>query len=73
MEKKLSELVSMAADGLAGSWQLHMSVMGAQAAELVEIETTFKPDKLAIKHLLDAGKEVPGAQIKFGKPSLIIK
>ncbi|HEI9710147.1 TPA: siphovirus Gp157 family protein [Serratia marcescens] len=41
--------------------------------EFVEYETVVKPDKLAIKHRLDAGISVPGAQIKLGKPSLIIK
>ncbi|HFD3847242.1 TPA: siphovirus Gp157 family protein [Serratia marcescens] len=41
--------------------------------EFVEYETVVKPDKLAIKHQLDAGIAVPGAQIKLGKPSLIIK
>lgn len=41
--------------------------------EFVEYETVVRPDKLAIKHQLDAGIAVPGAQIKLGKPSLIIK
>ncbi len=41
--------------------------------EFVEYETVVKPDKLAIKHQLDTGIAVPGAQIKLGKPSLIIK
>ncbi|CUZ82635.1 Siphovirus Gp157 [Serratia marcescens] len=41
--------------------------------EFVEYETLVKPDKLAIKHRLDAGISVPGAQIKLGKPSLIIR
>ncbi|CAI1104754.1 Siphovirus Gp157 [Serratia ficaria] len=41
--------------------------------EFVEYETLIKPDKLAIKHQLDAGRQVPGAQIKFGNLSLIIK
>ncbi|CAM7016336.1 Siphovirus Gp157 family protein [Leclercia adecarboxylata] len=42
-------------------------------AEYVEYETTIKADKLAIKHKLDAGIDIPGARIKIGKPSLIIK
>lgn len=42
-------------------------------AEFVEYETTIKPDKLAIKHQIEAGKEVPGATLKTGKLSLIIK
>lgn len=41
--------------------------------EFVEYETTIKPDKLAIKHQLESGIVIPGAQIKLGKPSLIIK
>ena len=41
--------------------------------QFVEYETNIKPDKLAIKHQIEAGVEVPGAQIKLGKPSLIIK
>lgn len=46
---------------------------GALPAEFVEYETNIKPDKLAIKKQLEAGIEVPGAQIKTGKPSLLIK
>lgn len=41
--------------------------------QFVEYETNIEPDKLAIKHQIEAGVEVPGAQIKLGKPSLIIK
>lgn len=46
---------------------------GALPSEFVEYETNIKPDKLAIKKQLEAGIEVPGAQIKTGKPSLLIK
>ncbi|WP_345831017.1 siphovirus Gp157 family protein [Erwinia sp. HDF1-3R] len=46
---------------------------GALPPNLVEYETTIKPDKLGIKKLLDAGQDVPGAKIKVGKLSLIIK
>ncbi len=46
---------------------------GALPPQFVEYETTIKADKLAIKKILDAGQEVPGAIIKVGKPSLIIK
>lgn len=42
-------------------------------AKFVEYETTIKPDKIAIKHELKAGHSIPGAQLKFGKPSLLIK
>ncbi|KHT21029.1 siphovirus Gp157 family protein [Pectobacterium brasiliense] len=42
-------------------------------AQFVEYDTVIKPDKLAIKHQIEAGIEVPGAIIKTGKPSLIIK
>lgn len=41
--------------------------------EFVEFDTIIKPDKLAIKHQLEAGNEVPGAVIKTGKPSLLIR
>lgn len=41
--------------------------------EYVEFETTIKADKLAIKHQLKAGINIPGAQLKVGKPSLLIK
>lgn len=41
--------------------------------EFVEYDTVIKPDKLAIKHQIEAGIDVPGALIKLGKPSLIIK
>lgn len=41
--------------------------------EYVEYETVAKVDKNAIKLLLKSGKEVPGASLKTGKPSLIIK
>ncbi|POU03588.1 hypothetical protein C3369_07135 [Escherichia sp. ESNIH1] len=46
---------------------------GALPPQFVEYETTIKADKLAIKKIIDAGQEVPGAIIKVGKPSLIIK
>ncbi|UGC97754.1 resistance protein [Pantoea phage PdC23] len=46
---------------------------GALPSEFVEYETVIKADKLAIKKQIEAGIEVPGAQIKTGKPSLIIK
>lgn len=45
----------------------------ALPAKFVEYETTIKPDKLAIKHELKAGHQIPGAQLKIGKPSLLIK
>lgn len=41
--------------------------------DYVDYETTVKPDKLAIKKLLEAGQEVPGCELKTGKPSLLIK
>jgi len=46
---------------------------GALPPQFVEYETTIKADKLAIKKLIDSGQEVPGAIIKVGRPSLIIK
>ncbi|MCH4691119.1 siphovirus Gp157 family protein, partial [Escherichia coli] len=45
----------------------------ALPSEYVEFETTIKADKLAIKHQLKAGINIPGAQLKVGKPSLLIK
>ena len=42
-------------------------------SEFVEYDTVIKADKLAIKHQLKAGVSVPGAQLKVGKPSLLIK
>lgn len=46
---------------------------GALPPQFVEYETTIKADKLAIKKIIESGQEVPGAIIKVGKPSLIIK
>lgn len=52
---------------------VEISDAGLLPAEFVEYETNIKPDKLAIKHQLDAGIDVPGASLKAGKLSLIIK
>lgn len=41
--------------------------------DYIEFDTVIKPDKLAIKKLLEAGQEVPGCELKTGKPSLLIK
>lgn len=41
--------------------------------DYVKFETVTQPDKLAIKKLLEAGQEVPGCELKTGKPSLLIK
>ncbi len=41
--------------------------------EFVEYITSIKADTMAIKHQLNAGVDVPGARIKFGKQSLLIK
>ncbi|EAB1534302.1 siphovirus Gp157 family protein [Salmonella enterica] len=41
--------------------------------EYVEFETTIKADKLAIKHQLKAGINIPGVYLKVGKTSLLIK
>jgi len=57
----------------APSKSVEITDVGAIPAEFVEYETTIKPDKLAIKHQLDAGIGVPGAKLKLGKLSLIIK
>ncbi|MBB8430855.1 siphovirus Gp157 family protein [Escherichia coli] len=41
--------------------------------EYVEFETTIKADKLAIKNQLKSGITIPGAQLSFGKPSLLLQ
>lgn len=46
---------------------------GAIPPEYVEFETTVKPNKLAIKHQLEAGNNIPGVQLKPGKLTLLIK
>lgn len=57
----------------APSKSVEITDASALPAEYVEYETTIKADKLAIKHQIEAGIEIPGARIKIGKPSLIIK
>ncbi|MGK4414840.1 siphovirus Gp157 family protein [Raoultella ornithinolytica] len=57
----------------APSKSVDITDASALPSEFVEYETTIKPDKLAIKHQLESGIVIPGAQIKLGKPSLIIK
>lgn len=46
---------------------------GSLPPEYVEYVTTVKADKLAIKHQLKAGNAIPGASLKIGKPTLLIK
>nr|DAU39642.1 MAG TPA: resistance protein [Caudoviricetes sp.] len=46
---------------------------GSLPPEYVEYVTTVKADKLAIKHQLKAGNAIPGASLKLGKPTLLIK
>ena len=38
-----------------------------------EFDTIIKADKKEIKKLLSAGEKVPGAELKYGKPSILIK
>lgn len=57
----------------APSKSVEITDVNAIPPDFVEYETTIKPDKLAIKHQIEAGIDIPGAQIKIGKPSLIIK
>lgn len=57
----------------APSKSVEITDVNAIPPEFVEYETTIKPDKLAIKHQIEAGIDIPGAQLKVGKPSLIIK
>lgn len=46
---------------------------GSLPSEYVEYVTTVKADKLAIKHQLKAGNAIPGASLKLGKPTILIK
>ena len=46
---------------------------GSLPPEYVEYVTSVKADKLAIKHQLKAGNSIPGASLKLGKPTLLIK
>ncbi|MEY7151349.1 siphovirus Gp157 family protein [Enterobacter cloacae] len=46
---------------------------GSLPPEYVEYVTTVKAEKLAIKHQLKAGNAIPGASLKLGKPTLLIK
>lgn len=57
----------------APSKSVEITDSSALPSEFVEYETIIKADKLAIKHQLAAGIDVPGAALKTGKPSLIIK
>lgn len=57
----------------APSKSVEITDSSAIPPEFVEYDTVIKPDKLAIKHQIEAGIDVPGALIKLGKPSLIIK
>ncbi|EHN1271674.1 hypothetical protein SedNR2807_32210 [Citrobacter sedlakii] len=57
----------------APSESVDITDSSALPPEYVEYETVIKADKLAIKHQLKAGNSIPGAQLKVGKPSLIIK
>lgn len=57
----------------APSESVEITDFSAIPPEYVEYETVIKADKLAIKHQLKAGNSIPGAQIKIGKPSLLIK
>lgn len=57
----------------APSKSVEITDVNAIPPDFVEYETTIKPDKLAIKHKIEAGIDIPGAQLKVGKPSLIIK
>lgn len=57
----------------APSESVDITDSSALPPEYVEYETVIKADKLAIKHQLKAGNSIPGAQLKVGKSSLIIK
>ncbi|WP_368928395.1 siphovirus Gp157 family protein [Mixta calida] len=55
------------------SKSVEITDVGLLPPEYVEYETTIKPDAMAIKHQLEAGIDIPGAKIKIGKPSLLIR
>lgn len=57
----------------APSKSVEITDASAIPPEFVEYDTVIKPDKLAIKHKIESGVDVPGAVIKIGKPSLLIK
>jgi hypothetical protein len=57
----------------APSKSVEITDASAIPPEFVEYDTVINPDKLAIKHQIEAGIDVPGALVKLGKPSLIIK
>ena len=57
----------------AGSKSVVITDLDSIPADYVEYETSIKPDKARIKLHIEAGNEVPGATVKAGKPTLIIK
>ncbi|MDI6634324.1 siphovirus Gp157 family protein [Pantoea dispersa] len=57
----------------APSKSVEITSVDSIPSDFVEYETTIKPNKLAIKQQIEAGNDIPGAHIKIGKPSLIIK
>ncbi|WP_288654690.1 MULTISPECIES: siphovirus Gp157 family protein [Pantoea] len=46
---------------------------GSIPPQFVDYETTIKPNKLEIRQQIEAGIPIPGAHLKLGKPSLIIR
>lgn len=64
---------SMAVSLRAPSKSVEVIDVSKIPVDYVDFETVTKPDKLAIKKLLEAGQEVPGCELKTGKPSLLIK
>jgi len=64
---------AMSATVRAPSKSVEVTDVSKIPLDYVEFETVTKPDKLAIKKLLEAGQEVPGCELKTGKPSLLIK
>lgn len=57
----------------SGSKSVEITNVDDIPVDFVKYDTTVTPDKAAIKKQIEAGFEVPGATIKIGKPSLIIK
>ena len=57
----------------SGSKSVEITNVDDIPVDFVKYDTTVTPDKAAIKKQIEAGFQVPGATIKIGKPSLIIK
>ena len=71
--RKKVELGDLTASIVKGRTGVHIPDPDLIPDIYVEIVTERKPDKATIKSVLDAGKDVPGAQLKNSPPFLMIK